>query len=133
MSENLDDLRHFRTESVDHFLKAVYTLQQQKGYEPGKKPEPIPTTELAQYLKITAPSVTDMVKRLAGMDDEKPKKEREHLPPLLEYLPYKGVRLTPEGEKIALEVIRHHRLIELYLYLGIRGMKFMTRQIGLNM
>src|SRR5262249_12288213 len=35
--------------------------------------------------------------------------------PLLEYTPYHGVRLTPDGEKIALEVIRHHRLLELYL------------------
>ncbi|HVO44096.1 MAG TPA: metal-dependent transcriptional regulator [Aggregatilineales bacterium] len=113
MSENLADLRRYRTESIDHFLKAVYHLQQQV--------DPVPTTLLAQYLKITAPSVTDMVKRLAGVEDDKPRKDKEgektlHTPLLLEYLPYKGVRLTPDGEKIALEVIRHHRLIELYLY-----------------
>src|SRR5579871_6455628 len=60
-----------------------------------------------------------MVKRLAGIEEEKDKKhkvESEPKPaPLLDYKPYHGVRLSPEGEKIALEVIRHHRLIELYL------------------
>jgi DtxR family Mn-dependent transcriptional regulator len=120
MSDSLDDLRQHRTESIDHFLKAVYTLQQQ--IDPT---DAVSTTHLAQYLRITAPSVTDMIKRLSGAEDDKPKKDSKdskdserapRLTPLLEYLPYKGVRLTPEGEKIALEVIRHHRLLELYLY-----------------
>ena len=116
MTDELDELRHLRTESIDHFLKAVYTLQHQQPDQGA-----VPTTVLAQYLKITAPSVTDMVKRLAGVEDDKNKddkvkKEKSKLPLLLDYEPYKGVKLTPMGEKIALEVIRHHRLIELYLY-----------------
>jgi DtxR family Mn-dependent transcriptional regulator len=97
-----DDLRELRTEAVENFLKTVYVLQQQV--------DPVPTTLLAQALKIKAPSVTDMVKRLAGLDDEE-----KPSTPLLEYEKYHGVRLSPTGEKIALEVIRHHRLIELYL------------------
>src|SRR5260370_34000833 len=57
-----------------------------------------------------------MVKRLAGIEDEHDKeKKHERGTPLLDYEPYHGVRLSPHGEKIALEVIRHHRLIELYL------------------
>src|SRR5258707_14220576 len=99
-----EDLREIRTKAVDDFLKAVFSLKQQ--IDPG------PTTLIAQTLKISATSVTDMVKRLAGIDDE----HLHRIPvPLLEYEPYHGVRLSPDGEKIALEVIRHHRLIELYL------------------
>src|SRR5713226_6603121 len=98
MTDELHDVRS----------KAVYVLQQQVDH--------VPTTLLAQTLKISAPSVTDMVKRLAGIEDEHDKeKKHERGTPLLEYEPYHGVRLSPHGEKIALEVIRHHRLIELYL------------------
>src|SRR5258707_10179933 len=107
-----EDLHEIRTKAVDDFLKAVYVLQQQV--------DPVPTTLLAQTLKISAPSVTDMVKRLAGIEEEhdkekKHKRDEERGTPFLEYEPYHGVRLSPHGEKIALEVIRHHRLIELYL------------------
>src|SRR4051812_8171305 len=97
----IDDLRIIRTESVEDFLKAVYLLQQQV--------DPVPTNLLAQQLNIKAPSVTDMVKRLAGIEDDKDKKKDETIKiktPLLEYEPYHGVRLTPVGKKIALEVIR---------------------------
>lgn len=103
-----------RTPAVEDFLKTVYLLQQQAEHPD----DPVPTNLLAQALNIKAPSVTDMVKRLAGVEDEK---DEESIPtgpkpaPFLEYVRYKGVRLTPLGEKIALEVIRHHRLIELYL------------------
>src|SRR5579871_3095883 len=105
-----DELHDVRSKAIDDFLKAVYALQQQVN--------PVPTTLLAQTLKISAPSVTDMVKRLAGIEDEHDKdkdKKHERGTPLLEYEPYHGVSLSPHGEKIALEVIRHHRLIELYL------------------
>jgi len=94
----MTDLREVRTEAVEDLLKAVYTLQQET--------DPVPTTVLAKALDISAPSVTDMVKRLAD--------PKNHAP-LLDHRPYYGVRLTPLGEKIALEVIRHHRLLELYL------------------
>ncbi len=94
----MSNLRDVRTEAVEDLLKAVYELQ--------KGDEPVPTTLLAKTLNISAPSVTDMVKRLADPKDHTP---------LLEHRPYHGVRLTPLGEQIALEVIRHHRLLELYL------------------
>jgi DtxR family transcriptional regulator, Mn-dependent transcriptional regulator len=103
-----------RTKAVDDFLKAVYFLQTQVG-----PAEPVPTTLLAQQLNISAASVTDMVKRLSGVDDDKDKKHKHDdtsaLIPLLDYKPYYGVRLSAAGERIALEVIRHHRLLELYL------------------
>ncbi len=113
-----DDLKEFRSKAIDDFLKAVYFLQEQV--------DPVPTNLLAQTLRISAPSVTDMVKRMAGIEEERDKdrdKKHKHdddtphkgLPPLVEYEPYHGVRLNEEGRKIALEVIRHHRLIELYL------------------
>jgi DtxR family Mn-dependent transcriptional regulator len=110
-----DELHELRSEAVDDFLKAVYLLQ--KDLKPDEK---VPTNLLAQTLNIKAPSVTDMVKRLSGYEDDEDKKKGEKKPPkiaipLLEYERYKGVRLTEMGEKIALEVIRHHRLIELYL------------------
>lgn len=100
-----DDLRSLRSEAIDNFLKTVYVLQQQV--------DPVPTTLLARSLGITAASVTDMIKRLSGVDDDPPKSPPP--PPLLEYEKYKGVRLSPAGKQIALEVIRHHRLLELYL------------------
>lgn len=103
MSETRDaetekHLHDIRTESVEDFLKAVYDLERQIT--------PVPTTLLAQALNITAASVTDMLKRLSSTTG---------IPPLLDYTRYKGVTLTPLGKQIALEVIRHHRLLELYL------------------
>jgi DtxR family Mn-dependent transcriptional regulator len=58
--------------------------------------------EVAERLGVTPATATSMLQRMAGLG-------------LLEYLPYKGATLTPAGEKVALEVIRHHRLIEAYL------------------
>lgn len=98
-----DDVRgEWRTESVEDFLKAVYLLEQQV--------DPVPTTLLARSLNIKAPSVTDMINRLAGSGSG-----ASNIPQLLEYEPYRGVRLAEMGRRIALEVVRHHRLIELYL------------------
>jgi DtxR family Mn-dependent transcriptional regulator len=93
------ELQDLRSEAVEDFLKAVYKLQQQY--------EQVPTTAIAQALNIAPPSATDMAKKLS--DHERLQE------PLLEYTRYKGVRLTRLGEEIALEVLRHHRLIELYL------------------
>lgn len=83
-----------RTEAVEDFLKIVYLLQRQH--------DPVPTSAVADELNIKPPSVTEMAKKLA-----------EH--GLLEYEKYKGLRLTEAGRRIALEVIRHHRLLEMYL------------------
>jgi len=94
----VSDVQSVRTEAVEDLLKTVYNLQ--------KQIDPVPTNLIARSLNISAPSVTDMVKRLS---------EGKVHPALLEHRPYHGVRLSELGEKIALEVIRHHRLIELYL------------------
>lgn len=91
-----DKRAEWRTEAVEDFLKTVYLLEQQVA--------PVPTTLLARALNIAAPSVTDMIKRLSAGENT-----------LLEYRPYQGVRLNEEGRRIALEVIRHHRLLEVYL------------------
>jgi DtxR family Mn-dependent transcriptional regulator len=82
------------THAMEDYLKAVYRLREQGG--------PITTQRIAEELGVTGPSVTNMVKRLHELH-------------LLEHTRYLGVELTPAGEKIALEVIRHHRLLELYL------------------
>ena len=58
--------------------------------------------EVAERLGVTPATATSMLKRLSDLG-------------LVDYRPYKGVTLTPAGEKVALEVIRHHRLIEAYL------------------
>ena len=93
--DDKDDILHtLRTEAVEDFLKTVYKLQRQH--------DPVPTSLLAQELGIKPPSVTEMAKKLADHG-------------LLEYERYKGLRLTEPGKRIALEVVRHHRLIEMYL------------------
>lgn len=83
-----------QSESVENFLKAVYTLQ--------KDVDRVSTNALAKALNILPPSVTDMARRMADAN-------------LVDYRKYYGIRLTDEGETMALRVIRRHRLIELYL------------------
>jgi DtxR family Mn-dependent transcriptional regulator len=83
-----------KSESVQNFLKSVYALQQRM--------ERVSTNALADVLVISAPSVTDMAKRLEEAG-------------LIDYQKYRGIILTPEGEHLALKIIRRHRLIELYL------------------
>lgn len=82
------------TQAMEDYLKGIYRLRQPTGE--------VSTQDLAEELGISGPSVTNMVKRL-------------HELRLVEHAPYHGVRLTRAGERIALEVIRHHRLLELYL------------------
>lgn len=82
------------SESVENFLKAVYTLQQVS--------ERVSTNALAEHLGVKAPSVTDMARRMVEAE-------------MIDYQRYYGVRLTQRGEMAALAVIRRHRLIELYL------------------
>ena len=84
------------SQSVENFLKSVYELQTEDNW--------VQTTELARRLDQKPASTTSMIKKLAGSGKD-----------LIEYIPYQGVRLKRGGELIALEVIRHHRLIELYL------------------
>src|SRR6187200_255158 len=83
------------TEAVEDYVKAIYALQRQEG-------GPVSTSALAERLDVAPPSVTAMVKRLDELH-------------LVRYEPYHGVTLTGAGERLALEVIRHHRLIEVFL------------------
>jgi len=85
------------SQSIEDYLKAIYKLQ--KG---GDAVDKVTTSLISERMGVAAASTTNMIKKLADMN-------------LLKYAPYKGVELTPGGEKIALETIRHHRLIELYL------------------
>jgi DtxR family transcriptional regulator, Mn-dependent transcriptional regulator len=79
---------------IEDYLKSIYQLQTRYGR--------VPTTALAERLDITAASVTGMVRKLAGLG-------------LVDHEPYRGVRLTADGEDIALQIVRAHRLWELYL------------------
>lgn len=82
------------TPVVEDYLKAIYSLRQTD--------EAVRTAALAARLNVKPPTVTAMLKTLADLQ-------------LIRYEPYRGVELTGAGEQIALEVVRHHRLIELYL------------------
>ncbi|MEX0647623.1 MAG: metal-dependent transcriptional regulator [Balneolaceae bacterium] len=84
-----------RSQSVEDYLKAIYKLENE--IEGG-----VSTSRLASEMGVASASVTNMVKRLSDMG-------------MVEYESYYGARLTETGEKIALEIIRHHRLLELYL------------------
>lgn len=80
---------------MEDYLKTIYHLQDDADTK-------VRTSEIAEALDVTAPTVTSMLDKL---------EERE----LIEREKYSGVRLTPDGERVALEVIRHHRLLEAYL------------------
>jgi DtxR family Mn-dependent transcriptional regulator len=82
------------TPAMEDYLKAIYRL--------GLERDTVTTQSIAEMLGISGPSVTNMVKRL-------------HELKLLSHTRYHGVQLTPAGERIALEVLRHHRLLERYL------------------
>ena len=89
MRENLSD-------AVEDYLKAIYELTQ--GGSPAS------TNHIAARMGVAPASVTGMLKRLAANE-----------PPLLDYHKHRGATLTPEGRQAALEVLRHHRLLELFL------------------
>lgn len=97
MSEHDRPANH--SQSVEDFLKAVYVLQVHVEDEEQTR---VSTTALAEALNILPPSVTDMARRMADAG-------------LVDYKRYYGVRLTVQGESVALKVIRRHRLIETYL------------------
>ena len=82
------------SEAIQDYLKGIYKLQEAGGRAT--------VTALARDQGVSPASASAMLKKLAVLD-------------LLEHEPYHGARLTPAGEKVALEVIRHHRLLELYL------------------
>jgi len=82
------------TPAVQDYLKVIYKLQQ--------RGRPVPTMAIAERLALSSAAVSKMLRHLATLR-------------LVEHSRYYGVELTAVGEKIALEVIRHHRLLELYL------------------
>lgn len=82
------------SQSIEDYLKTIYKLS--------RSGERVTTSAISDRLEVSPASVTNMVKRLAEMN-------------LVTHEPYRGVALTRAGQKIALETIRHHRLLELYL------------------
>ena len=83
------------TSAVEDYLKTIYDL--------ARGGQAVSTSALAERLGVAPASVTGMVKKLAEMK-------------LVAHEPYKGVGLTAAGRRIAVEVIRHHRLVETYLH-----------------
>jgi DtxR family transcriptional regulator, Mn-dependent transcriptional regulator len=81
-------------QSTEDYIKSIYKLQQSGNA--------VATSELASYLGVTDASVTDMVKKLSGRK-------------LLRYTPYRGVELTEDGRRLAMKMMRRHRLWEMLL------------------
>jgi DtxR family transcriptional regulator, Mn-dependent transcriptional regulator len=80
--------------SVEDYAKAIYVLETRHGVAS--------TNALAERLEVSAPAVSAMIKKLASLG-------------YVSHVRYRGVRLTDEGRRVALEVLRHHRLLETYL------------------
>jgi DtxR family Mn-dependent transcriptional regulator len=83
------------SEAIEDYAKAIYTVSREHE-------GPVLNGEVAERLGVAPATATSMLKKLDALG-------------LAEYLPYRGATLTPAGERVALEVIRHHRLIEAYL------------------
>src|SRR5215203_7465051 len=81
--------------AVEDYAKAIYALE-------SRGTEAVTTTAIAERLGVTAASASGMVRKLCELE-------------LVAHEPYKGVRLTARGAEVALEVLRHHRLLETYL------------------
>jgi len=82
------------TRSVEDYLKAIYRLS--------RTGQPVSTSDIAELLTVSAPSVSGMIRRLSDQE-------------LLEHVPYRGVLLTAAGRRVALRMLRRHRLLEAYL------------------
>ena len=82
------------SEAIQDYLKTIYKLEATEGR--------VTIGALAREQAVSAASASAMVKKLAALD-------------LLEHEPYRGAHLTDAGRQVAIEVIRHHRLLELYL------------------
>ena len=90
-------MRENLTRVIEDYLKTIYDLTSSN--------DRASTNQIAERMGVTPASVTNMIQKLAATD-----------PPLLDYRKHRGVKLTPEGEKVALEIIRHHRLLEMFLH-----------------
>jgi DtxR family Mn-dependent transcriptional regulator len=84
-----------KSQAIEDYAKAIYSIASERD-------GPVLNGEVAHRLGVAPATATAMLKKLADLG-------------LADYVPYRGVSLTPAGEKVALEVIRHHRLIEAYL------------------
>jgi DtxR family Mn-dependent transcriptional regulator len=91
----METKEHTVTAAVEDYAKAIYALQTRRG-------STVSTNALAERLGVTPASASNMAKKLGAIG-------------LVEHHPYRGVKLTRQGERVALEVLRHHRLLELYL------------------
>lgn len=91
--------RTILSQATEDYLKAIYKLLELDAPTIGAQ---VTTSALAEYMAVSPASATNMCKKLADLN-------------LVEYQPYQGVSFTPTGQKLALEIIRHHRLLELYL------------------
>jgi DtxR family Mn-dependent transcriptional regulator len=89
---------HANSESIDDYLKAILELG-------GAEDSQVTMQSLAERLGVRTPSVTEMLQRLASQR-----------PPLVLYEKHRGVRLTAAGKRRAWELVRHHRLLELFLH-----------------
>lgn len=89
-------MRENLTQTIEDYVKTIYQLTRDS--------QRASTNQIAASLEVTPASVTGMLKKLASTE-----------PPLVEYKKHYGVVLTPAGEKIALEIVRHHRLLEMFL------------------
>jgi DtxR family Mn-dependent transcriptional regulator len=87
-------MTHHLSDAIQDYLKAVYRLEEGGGR--------VTTTALAKAMGVAPSSATAMLKKLSALG-------------LVERAPYRGVRLTAQGRHVALEVVRHHRLLEQYL------------------
>lgn len=96
-------MRENLTQNIEDYLKTIYEITRAAGQEPDQ--QRATTNQIADALRVTPASVTGMIKKLSETD-----------PPLLEYRRHHGVLLTPAGEQVALEIIRHHRLLEMFLH-----------------
>ena len=85
-----------RSPSIEDYLKAVYKLEEREGSPP------VSTGDVAQAMEVSPASASNMIKRLDELG-------------FLTYEAYEGATLTDPGRTVALEVLRHHRLLELYL------------------
>jgi DtxR family transcriptional regulator, Mn-dependent transcriptional regulator len=83
------------SEAIENYAKAIYALEQRDSGA-------VTNNALAERLGVTPASASNMVKKLGEMG-------------LVKHMPYKGMKLTRSGRRVALEVLRHHRLLELYL------------------
>lgn len=90
MTSSQEKLSH----AMEDYLRAIYKIEE--------RGERVTTSALAAALEVTPASVTNMLKRLAGLD-------------LVKHQRYRGVVLAPKGKRAALEIVRHHRLLELFL------------------